>query len=65
MPNLCLSRKRFETICIGDAVVTVNEIRGGYVKLSVRAPREVPIVRGELVATAAQPPAPQSAEGVS
>lgn len=70
MPNLCLSRKRFDTIHIGDAVVTVNEIRGDKVRLSIRAPRSVPVNRGEvheaiLREQAAKPPAPQSTEGVS
>ena len=70
MPNLCLSRKRFETIHIGDdIVITINEMRSDKVRVSIEAPREVEVHRGEVYAAIqrqkAQPPAPQSTEGVS
>lgn len=46
---LVLSRKVGESIVIGHEIeVTVNEIRGGRVKLGVTAPGEVKIVRSEL-----------------
>ena len=47
---LVLSRKVGECIHIGDGVVvTVQEARGGRIRLSVQAPSDVPILRGELV----------------
>lgn len=47
---LVLSRKKDETIVIGDSTVTVKviEINGGQVKLGIDAPREVSIYREEL-----------------
>lgn len=47
---LVLSRKKDETIIIGDNSVTVKiiEINGGQVKLGIEAPREVSIYREEL-----------------
>lgn len=49
MPNLCLSRKRGETILIGDNIaVTVIRIGPNAVRLSIKAPTEVNIVRSEL-----------------
>lgn len=46
---LVLSRKKGEGIQIGDAVVTVVDIRGTIVRLGIEADREIPIVRLELV----------------
>jgi carbon storage regulator len=50
MSNLVLSRKKDETICIGDRIrVKVVEIRGGNsVRLSVQADRDIPIHRLEV-----------------
>lgn len=46
---LVLTRRETETIIIGDNIeVTVERIEGNRVKLSVAAPKDVPIVRGEL-----------------
>jgi carbon storage regulator len=46
---LVLSRKRDESIVIGDNVtVTVLEVKGNRIRLAITAPREVPIRRGEL-----------------
>lgn len=43
---LVLSRKKDESIVIGDnIVVTVIEIRGNKVRLGIEAPEEVPIHR--------------------
>lgn len=51
MPNLVLSRKRLEEICIGeDITVTVVDIRGDKVRLSVKAPEQVPVHRREVKA---------------
>ncbi|MCY2990886.1 MAG: carbon storage regulator [Planctomycetota bacterium] len=47
---LVLSRKRGEEIRIGDGItVTVLEIRGEKTKLGISAPREIPVVRTELI----------------
>ena len=49
-PVLVLSRKANETIVVDDAIeVTVLEILGDRVKIGINAPREVPIVRQELL----------------
>lgn len=50
---LVLKRRVGEVILIGpDVVVSVEEIdaRSGYVRLGVRAPREVPVNRPEWLA---------------
>lgn len=46
---LVLSRKDGQTICIGDEIeITVCEIRNGRVKLGIRCPPDVRILREEL-----------------
>jgi len=46
---LILSRKRDETIMIGnDIEIVVVEIRGDKVRLGVNAPRELPVHRREI-----------------
>lgn len=46
---LVLSRKRNESVMIGDNVtVTIVEIKGDRVKLAFQGPREVPIHRTEV-----------------
>ena len=37
-----------DTIRIGDAVVTIHEVRGKFVKVGICAPREIPVRRGEV-----------------
>lgn len=45
---LILSRKECEGVTIGDnIIVTIERIEGGKVKLGIKAPREVPVVRTE------------------
>lgn len=52
---LVLSRKVGEKLIIGDnIVVTINRINGPTVSIGLEAPREVRIVRGELLKQ--QPP---------
>lgn len=46
---LVLSRKRDESIVIGDNIVlTVVDIRGDKVRLGIEAPKEVPVHRQEV-----------------
>lgn len=46
---LILSRKIHESIVIGEDVeITVVEVRGGRVRLGIRAPKEVPVHRREV-----------------
>lgn len=46
---LVLSRKLKESIIIGSSIeVTVVEIREGQVKLSISAPRHIPVHRKEI-----------------
>lgn len=46
---LVLSRKNGETICIGNEIeITVCDIRDGRIKLGIRCPPEIRILRGEL-----------------
>ena len=46
---LVLSRKTQEVVNIGgEIVLTVLEVKGNRVKLGIQAPRETPVVRGEL-----------------
>jgi carbon storage regulator len=47
---LVLSRKPGESIVIGgEVVVTVRQLRKGQVRLSIEAPRRVPVMRQELL----------------
>jgi len=45
---LVLTRKLNESIMIGDVEVKITSLKGDYVKLGVKAPREVPIHRKEI-----------------
>ncbi|MBN1551788.1 carbon storage regulator CsrA [bacterium] len=45
---LVLTRKLNESIMIGDVEVKVTSLKGDYVKLGIKAPREVPIHRKEI-----------------
>ncbi len=45
---LVLSRKKDESIMIGDVIVMVVEIRGDKVRLAIDAPRNVPVHRREV-----------------
>jgi carbon storage regulator len=47
---LVLTRKLMEKLYIGDNVcVTVVRLEGGQVRLGIEAPREVVVVRAELI----------------
>jgi carbon storage regulator len=53
---LVLTRKLMERIFIGDEIcVTVVRLEGGQVRLGIDAPREVAVVRAELVPERATP----------
>lgn len=53
---LVLSRKVGEKIVIGDTIVLeVLEIRGTKIRLGITAPKDVNILRGELVPGATPP----------
>ena len=46
---LVLSRKVGETIWIGEDVeIFISEVKGEQVKIGIRAPRSIEVVRGEL-----------------
>lgn len=46
---LVLTRKQEEKICIGNGItITVLKMKGQSVRLGIEAPKEVPIIRGEL-----------------
>lgn len=47
---LVLTRKLMEKLFIGDNIcVTVVRLEGGQVRLGIEAPREISVVRAELV----------------
>jgi carbon storage regulator len=47
---LVLTRKLMEKLYIGDEIcVTVVRLEGGQVRLGIDAPRDIPVVRAELV----------------
>ena len=51
---LILRRNRGESVCVGqDVEVEVLEISGSQVKLGIRAPRDVVVMRKEIVVAAA------------
>ncbi len=53
---LVLTRKLMEKLYIGDDIcVTVVRLEGGQVRLGIEAPREVAVVRAELVPTHPRP----------
>lgn len=46
---LVLSRKAGETIWIGEDIeIVISEVKGDQVKVGIRAPRNINIIRGEL-----------------
>ena len=53
---LVLTRKLMEKLFIGDDIcVTVVRLEGGQVRLGIDAPREVAVVRAELLSERASP----------
>ncbi len=46
---LILTRKRDETICIGDDItITVKSVRNGQVQIGIEAPRHLKVMRKEI-----------------
>lgn len=45
---LVLSRKKNESIMVGEIEITVIEVRGDKVRLGIEAPKEVPVHRREV-----------------
>lgn len=46
---LVLSRKKDETIVIGDKIeLTVIDVQGDYVKIGIKAPRDMVVYRKEI-----------------
>jgi len=46
---LVLSRKVGETIWIGEDIeIVISEVKGEQVKIGIRAPRNIEVIRGEL-----------------
>jgi carbon storage regulator len=53
LPMLVLTRKLDQPIVIGDRIkVTVLKIRGNRIQLGIEAPKEMPVMREELVRSA-------------
>jgi len=47
---LVLSRKKGESIWLGDQIeITISEIKGDQVRIAISAPKNVTILRGELI----------------
>lgn len=47
---LVLSRKPGEKVIIGDDItLTIEEVRGNRIRISIAAPNQVRILRGEIV----------------
>jgi len=46
---LVLSRRRFESIMVGEQIeITVTAVRGNKVRLGITAPRDLPVHRKEI-----------------
>jgi len=47
---LVLSRKKGESIWLGNQIeITISEIKGDQVRIAINAPKNVTILRGELI----------------
>jgi carbon storage regulator len=50
MPKLTVTRKRDESIAIGNNIlITIKNIKGGRARIIIEAPIEVPVYRTELL----------------
>ena len=63
---LVLSRRKGEAIQIADDIfVTVSEVKGGRVRLSIDAPKSVRILRQEILTEAGLPSSAESVGAAS
>ena len=63
---LVLTRKLMEKVYIGDKIcVTVVRLEGGQVRLGIDAPREISVVRAELLGDEPPPKRARPAESKS
>ena len=50
MPGkLCLTLRRQSWIKIGDAILTVERVAGGTIKVTIEAPKEVKVLRDKVI----------------
>lgn len=62
---LVLSRRAGEEVYLDDAIVVqVHRIHGNTVKLAIRAPRDIPVHRGEIAAYPTRERDPSQTEGM-
>lgn len=62
---LVLSRKLNQSIQIGENIsITIVRVKGNVVQLGIEAPREVPVVRAELIARDARLAAERDSEAM-
>lgn len=45
---LVLSRKKLESIMVGEIEITVIDVRGDKVRLGIEAPKNIPVDRSEV-----------------
>lgn len=62
---LFVTRRTGEAVLIGDGIsILVVELKAGHVRLGIRAPREVPVLREEIAQRIAQTPEVRSRKKV-
>ena len=49
MPNLIITRRRGQSVSIGQAIVRIESIGRSHVTLAIRAPLDIEIVRDDVV----------------
>lgn len=50
MPGkLCLTLRRQSWIKIGDAILTIERVTGGTIKVTIEAPKEVKVLRDKVI----------------
>ena len=46
---LCISRKENQSFTVGEAIITITQVQGKQVKVAIDAPKEIRVLRRELV----------------